>query len=134
MNAPALYFLNQLCMNSLIFYFGLIQKFCIETLLKKTKKDKCFHLHYLDWDQACLDIKFTIWLTLVCKYKKTEVRLREKYEYIFVCFYSRVALTGPRSVAINSLHPCSHWPLFAIAPPHCYKVIQRLRVICFIAG
>ena len=29
-----------------------------------------------------------------------------------------VALTGPRSVAINSLHPCSHWPLFAIAPTH----------------
>ena len=27
-----------------------------------------------------------------------------------------MALTGPRSVAINSLHPCSHWPLFAIAP------------------
>ena len=33
-------------------------------------------------------------------------------------FFSRVALTGPRSVAINSLHPCSHWPLFAIAPTH----------------
>ena len=31
-------------------------------------------------------------------------------------FFLRVALTGPRSVAINSLHPCSHWPLFAIAP------------------
>ena len=29
-----------------------------------------------------------------------------------------MALTGPRSVAINSLHPCSHWPLFAIAPTH----------------
>ena len=27
-----------------------------------------------------------------------------------------MALTGPRSVAIYRLHPCSHWPLFAIAP------------------
>ena len=29
-----------------------------------------------------------------------------------------MALTGPRSVAISGLHPCSHWPLFAIAPTH----------------
>ena len=28
------------------------------------------------------------------------------------------ALTGPRSAAINRLHPCSHWPLFAIALTH----------------
>ena len=33
-------------------------------------------------------------------------------------FFPRVALTGPRSVAMNRLHPCSHWPLFAIAPTH----------------
>ena len=33
-------------------------------------------------------------------------------------FFFRVALTGPRSVAIYRLHPCSHWPLFAIAPTH----------------
>ena len=25
-------------------------------------------------------------------------------------------LTGPRSVAIDRLHPCSHWPLFALYP------------------
>ena len=36
----------------------------------------------------------------------------------FSLFFLRVALTGPRSVAINRLHPCSHWPLFAIAPTH----------------
>ena len=29
-----------------------------------------------------------------------------------------MALTGPRSLAISGLHPCSHWPLFAIAPTH----------------
>ena len=36
-------------------------------------------------------------------------------------FFLHVALIGPRSVAIRRLHPCSHWPLFAIAPTHeCY--------------
>ena len=35
-----------------------------------------------------------------------------------VFFLLRVALTGPRSVAINRLHPCSQWPLFALAPTH----------------
>ena len=38
----------------------------------------------------------------------------------FLPFYLflRVALTGPRSVAIYRLCPCSQWPLFAIAPTH----------------
>ena len=36
-------------------------------------------------------------------------------------FFLRVALTGPRSVAISRLYPCSHWPLFAIAPTHEWK-------------
>ena len=35
--------------------------------------------------------------------------------YIYI-FFLHVALTGPKSVAINRLHPCFHWPLFAIAP------------------
>ena len=35
-----------------------------------------------------------------------------------------MALTGPRSVAMNRLHPCSHWPLFAIAPTHLYSFIN----------
>ena len=26
--------------------------------------------------------------------------------------FLRVALTGPRSLAIYRLHPCSHWPIF----------------------
>ena len=30
---------------------------------------------------------------------------------VFFFFFLRVALTGPRSVARNRLHPCSHWPL-----------------------
>ena len=39
------------------------------------------------------------------------------YRVFFLC----VALTGPMSVALNRLHPCSHWPLFAIAPTHDWK-------------
>ena len=45
-----------------------------------------------------------------------------------IIFFLRVALTGPRSVAISGLHPCSHWPLFAIAPTH--EWIGILRVYC----
>ena len=37
---------------------------------------------------------------------------------IFFFFFLRVALSGPRSVAMGRLHPCSHRPLFAIAPTH----------------
>ena len=37
-------------------------------------------------------------------------------------FFLRVALTEPRSVTMNRLHPCSHWPIFAIAPVRDTKI------------
>ena len=51
----------------------------------------------------------------ICKHIKY-VFLPHFFYFFFI--FSRVTLTGPRSVAINRLHPCSHWPLFAIAPTH----------------
>ena len=47
-----------------------------------------------------------------------QVELSGRQSDVFFLVFLRVALTGPRSEAIYRLHPCSHWPLFAIAPTH----------------
>ena len=48
-----------------------------------------------------------------------QLKMKLEFNLVFtVNFFLRVALTGPSSVAINRLHPCSHWPLFALAPTH----------------
>ena len=50
---------------------------------------------------------------------KSVIQMLLTHDLIYkLFFFPRVALTGPRSVAMNRLHPCSHWPLFAIAPTH----------------
>ena len=54
--------------------------------------------------------------------------LHSEIESNFFFFFSRVALSGPRSVAMGGLHPCSHRPLFAIAPTHeWFKTVNRTK-------
>ena len=66
----------------------------------------------LKYDHSCGALLLKMTDDVVCLQFKSDVA------QVTTFFFLRVALTGPRSVAIDRLHPCSHWPLFAIAPTH----------------